>query len=32
MGIFRIPGNIKQEIIPFVLDPSADINKNYGSS
>lgn len=27
MGVFQIPGNIKQEILPFVLNPEADINK-----
>lgn len=27
MGVFQIPGNIKQEILPFVLNPEAGINK-----
>ena len=28
MGIFQIPGNIKQEILPFALNPSAKINQS----
>ena len=26
MGFFSIPGNIKQQFIPFVLNPKARIN------
>jgi len=31
-NMFQIPGNIKQQYLPFVLDPNNALNKNAASS
>lgn len=32
MSLFKIPGNIKQQLVPFVLNPSAPINQKKTDS
>lgn len=32
MTFFQIPGNIKQQYLPFVLNPNSELNKNVTSS